>query len=89
MVDPRPQTFTDVLMRRQQDIRTIFAKDKGQQQKDVQTKPEVNVRKQGRSTPFTTNVQRYEKIAKDSEVGNSLRKIRRIKDKPGRGCSPP
>ena len=30
VVESRPQTFTEVLMRRQQDIRILFGKAKGQ-----------------------------------------------------------
>ena len=63
----------------------MFVKVKGQQQEEVHTKPEVNVRKQGRSTPVRTKVQRFEKLAREPEVGKSLRKVRKMKDKPGEG----
>ena len=84
VVEARPQTFTEVL-RRQQDIRTMFNKVKGQPQEEVHTQPEDNIRRQGRSTPVRTKVQRFEKLAKEPEVGKSLRKVRKMKDKPGEG----
>ena len=85
VVESRPRTFTEVLRRRQQDIRTLFGKTTEQQHEDTNTQPENDVRRYGRSTPVRTKVQRYENLVRDSEVGKSLRKVRKMKDKPGEG----
>ena len=69
-IDAKPQTFTDIIRRRQKDIRTMFSKAEGPAERDTQ-----NVsggRKVKVSTPVRTKVQRFENISKDPEIGKNL-----------------
>ena len=38
------------------------------------------------STPVRTKVQRYEAMSKQGEIGKTLRKVKKLRDKPGEGA---
>ena len=61
----------------------MFTKTEGAAERHTQTVGVV--RRQKVSTPVWTKVQRFEKLSKDQEVGKSLRKVKKIRDKPGEG----
>ena len=61
----------------------MFSKAEGPTERDTQSG--VGVRKQKVSTPVRTKVQRFEDISKDLEIGKTLRKVKKVRDRPGEG----
>ena len=61
----------------------MFSKAEGPAERDTQNVS--GVRKVKVSTPVQTKVQRFENISKDPEKGKTLRKVRKVRDRPGEG----
>ena len=81
-LDIKPKTFSDIELslkhKKQRDIRTMFDKVETGDNKASEVRA---------STPVRTKVQRYEARTKQKreEIGNTLRKVKKARDKPGAG----
>ena len=80
----KPQTFSDIVNKMEQDLFSLFAKSVDDGEGGITSKKE-STKGHRVSTPLRMKVKRYEELAKDPELHKSLRKVRRVKDRPWEG----